>query len=52
MIWIIEQQNRIGLWAPTVGAGLTRKEAVREMNHYWKFNFPEDKFRVKKYISA
>lgn len=51
-IWIIEQKDKDGLFKPTVGAGLTRDDAVREMNYYWKTNFPKNKFRVKKYVSA
>jgi hypothetical protein len=52
MIWIIEQKNKLGLWVPTVGAGLTRGDAIREIDQYWKVNYPEDHFRAKKYISA
>lgn len=51
-IWLIEQKDKDGLFRPTVGAGLTRGDAVREMNYYWKTNHPESRFRVKKYVSA
>jgi hypothetical protein len=52
MIWVVEQKGEYGIWRPTVGTGLTKQQAIEEMNYYWKENHPEENFRVKKYISA
>lgn len=50
--WVVEYLNSKGEWAVTAGAGLTKRDATREMNFYWRYNSPEMKFRVSKYVSA
>lgn len=51
-IWIIELLSHKGRWEPTVGAHLTLAEAKNEMKNDWQFNFPNNKFRIKKYNQA
>ena len=50
-VWIIEMLCR-GVWMPTVGCALTRKDALRIMGYEWEHNNPSYKFRVRKYVSA
>lgn len=51
-IWIVEMWNdEYNQWEPTVGIGLSRKEAVDECKK-WKTNNPGSKFRVRKYVEA
>ena len=51
ILWVIEMRCN-GRWEPTVGAGLSRADARREVSDYWKTNNPRDRFRVVKYIRA
>jgi hypothetical protein len=37
-------------WEPTVGAYLSRSSARRQMEDEWRYNNPNDKFRVVKYV--
>ena len=50
-IWIIEIFDN-GKWEPTIGAGLTKKDATMFMRAEWKRTCLDDKFRVKKYLPA
>uniref|UniRef100_A0A6M3JG70 Uncharacterized protein n=1 Tax=viral metagenome TaxID=1070528 RepID=A0A6M3JG70_9ZZZZ len=49
-IWIVEvqEENTIG-WLPTVGIGLTRKEARGEKGNWEEFH-PDDRFRIRPYV--
>jgi hypothetical protein len=47
-LWIVEMRED-GKWFPTVGVGLTRADAMREMKDYWRENNRHDSFRVRKY---
>jgi hypothetical protein len=52
IIWVVEKRNEKGVWVPTVGCGLSRKDAIREMGNYRMFNHQDCKFRVKKYLQC
>ena len=48
-VWVIEML--IGKkWEPTIGAGLTKKDAKMFMRGDWIRTCPNDKFRVRKYV--
>ncbi len=47
-IWIVEMWDWTQ-WVPTVGAGITRKDAERNIRQEWKPNNPDDRFRVRRY---
>jgi hypothetical protein len=48
-IWVIEMLID-GRWETTVGAYLTREWARDKKEHDWEYDYPNDKFRIKKYI--
>lgn len=50
-IWIVEIKfDGYSTWEPTVGAGVTRRDAMRVMNDDWRRDDKSgDKFRVRKY---
>lgn len=49
-IWVVEMRSDVNYrWEPTVGVGLCRADARREMKQ-WKKITPFDKFRLKKYV--
>jgi len=48
-VWIVEMQQGL-LWWPCACGHLTRKDALREIGQSWKKNFPDDKFRARKYV--
>lgn len=48
IVWVIEMKED-RKYSPCAGALLTRKDAIKEMKNFWKFNNPDDKFRVAKY---
>ena len=50
MIWVVEILEK-GRWKPSVSIGLTRQDARRERDFYWKYNFPNTKTRIRKYIA-
>lgn len=52
IVWVIEQKDSNGDWVPTASCGITRQAARRKMDLYWKFNYPDIKFRVKKYVQV
>jgi len=49
-IWVIEILLN-GVYSPTIGANITRKESREELKT-WKEKNPADHFRVAKYISG
>lgn len=51
VVWVIEIKDG-KLWLPCAGAQLARKDAIRERDYDWRFNYPNDKFRVRKYVAA
>ena len=48
-VWVIEILID-DEWLTTADAYFTRKDARSDKLHYWEFNNPDDKFRIKKYI--
>jgi len=51
-IWLVEMWNfKRESWEPTVGAGLTKEEALYEASE-WRRKNPDDRFRVKKYVTV
>lgn len=53
-VWIVEMLNtrfKRPRWEPTVGAALTRVDAVRKRRE-WKQNCPHDHFRVACYYTT
>lgn len=52
-VWVIEMFSKINnAWEPCAEAQISRSEARRVMNFYWRHNHPEEKFRVAKYVRA
>ena len=54
-VWVIEMDcgtMRRPRFEPCSDAQVTKQDAEREMNYYWKHNNPTDSFRVKKYVRA
>lgn len=49
-LWVVEMLNN-GRWEATVGCGISRESARRELAE-WKHNNPCDKFRIRKYKRA
>ena len=50
-IWIVEINfGEPDKWMPTVGAGLSRDDARKELAR-WKKNNPPNKHRLRRYIS-
>jgi len=47
-IWIIEILDK-GKWLPTIGCGLTKKDAEMFKRAEWERTCPDDKYRVEKY---
>lgn len=47
-LWIIEIYEN-GKWMTTVGGGLSRQDARRDLVD-WKHNNPCDEFRIRKYV--
>ena len=52
-VWIVEVSwnDGRGLWHPTVGIGLTQKDAYRERAD-WQRRNPDERFRVVRYERA
>lgn len=49
VVWIVEMRLLAG-WQPTVGTKLSRDEGRSELRS-WQRRNPDDKFRLRKYIS-
>lgn len=49
-VWIVERSADGKKWEPCGCSQLTRKDAIREKAFYWKYNHPEWRCRVSKYI--
>jgi len=49
-VWVVEVDfSRDQSWAPTVGVGLTRDDAMAAIAD-WRKRLPDDKFRLQKYV--
>ncbi len=51
-LWVVEMRawRRIR-WVPTTGVSISREEA-RDICREWRAANPEDRFRIRKYVSA
>jgi hypothetical protein len=51
-VWLVEVETAkgCGVFTPVACAQPSRSEARREMNFYWRNNYPDHKFRVVKYV--
>ena len=49
-VWIIEMLYE-GSWKSTVGAYITKSEAVRYKKEDWEDLHPDIKFRIRKYVA-
>ena len=49
-VWVVEM-DCLGIWKPVKGIGITRADCRKE-KRVFKFNNPDDKFRVRKYVRA
>lgn len=50
-VWVIETLDN-GKFVPCADAKLSRADARRSVKFDWKTNWPEDTFRITKYISS
>lgn len=52
-IWVIEYYDpRTSAFDPVADAHPSRSDARRQLKFDWKFNYPDEKFRVVKYVRA
>ncbi len=50
-VYVIEMKNqKTKKWEPCADAHLTKKDAMREVDYYWRYDNKDDEFRVKKYV--
>lgn len=52
-VWVVEMFSKTDkVWLPCAQAALARSDARRVMNFEWRHNYPDEKFRVVKYVRA
>lgn len=51
-VWVVEMLSTDGKWQPRSSFHLKKNDAVRSVSFDWTRYYPEDKFRVRKYVPA
>lgn len=49
-IWVVQMLGCRGRWSSTVGVGIDREQGRRVLKE-WQRRCPDDKFRLRKYVS-